>query len=193
MNRLSYIYPLILLSSCGLRQSQTVHENVLTGEWTLERVSCALTESSGLEIERYDMNNSVEMTLRFDGQFIDYSSVGRCTTTSIGKYKTEFDGTSKGVLDFYDVLTGSDTCTEPIFDSGTSLVGEQEIPTTMINKNTQSLSWIYSKDSKSLEMEYFSDFKGSEEQIACSANCYCSAIFYLNESPSLGILDNKDH
>lgn len=169
-----------MFTSCGLRESQTVHENVLIGEWRLQRISCALSETSGLEIERYDMETSVDTSLTFKGQFIDYSSVGTCTTTSIGKYSTEFNGTSTGILKFYDVLTGSETCVEDIVDGGTSAVGSQSIPTTLISKNAESLKWIYSKDSESLELEYFNEFKGSSEQFTCSGSCFCTAIFIKN-------------
>ena len=90
---------------------------------------------------------------------------------------TDFDGTNLGVVSFYNVITGGETCSEDIIDNGPSTVGSVTIPTTFVSINASDLSWTYSEEQEILEIEYYADFNGSNESATCNGACYCSAIF----------------
>ena len=172
---------ILLLTSCGLRESENLNDNVLQGSWTLQRISCALTETSGTEVERYDVTEAIggtlDVTMLINSNQVEYVASGTCTTSSYANYTTRFDGTSQGEVEFYNVLTGGETCTQDINDSGASTIGTQTIPTTMISSNTKDLNWIYDDSSSSLELEYYAVYNGSAESVTCSSDCYCTALF----------------
>lgn len=170
-----YLYLLIFLTSCGLRDSQTLSDNVFQGEWTLTRIGCYVSSSTDSEIETYEISNVSDISFSVVGSQFEYTSKGTCTTSSFGRYNTDFDGTGIGSVSFYNVVTGGTTCTETVQDSGTSGVPDQTITTTFTNAN--NLRWVYSELNSTLEIEFFANFKGSGEQSTCNSNCFCTALF----------------
>ena len=48
---------------------------------------------------------------------------------------------------------------------------------TLIGPNSSDLSWIYSDSPDTLQMKFFTTFKGSAETAGCGGDCFCWAVF----------------
>lgn len=171
---------LFIFNSCGLKITENVDDNVLLGTWSLNAISCYSSKESTIEIERYSIPNSLNITLTFSGNKATYAASGVCTTSSVGLYSTNFNGTSTGILDIIDVLTGGETCEEDLEDSGVSSVGTHSISTTLDGTYSTNLEWLVTNERDILELTYFTGFRGSANETACGATCYCKAQFRSN-------------
>lgn len=173
--KFSFVF-LFFLSSCGLKVSQEVSDNVLLGEWSLDKVQCGDEFDLTVETELYYFeSNSIDVGLTFDGSRLSYKSIGDCTTTSTGIYKTDFNGTSKGVVDFYDIITGGTTCFETINEIKTGT--DQSVRTTLDGTFSEDMDWKVSEDRSTLYLTYPNGLEGSSETTGCALSCYCRAKF----------------
>ena len=90
-------------------------------------------------------------------------------------YKTDFNGTSKGVVDFYDIITGGTTCFETINEIKTGT--DQSVRTTLDGTFSEDMDWKVSEDRSTLYLTYPNGLEGSSETTGCALSCYCRAKF----------------
>ncbi len=167
----------MFLMSCGLKITEEVDENVLIGTWTLDSISCGSTFSTTTEKERFIVTGTSTVTLTIEGNKITYASSGACTTSSTALYSTNFNGSSTGVLDITDVLTGGTTCSESLTDTGQNSVGTLSVPTTMDGTFSKSLNWLVTNGRDIFELKYYANFNGSGVSVSCNDECICKGIF----------------
>ncbi len=160
-------------AGCGLKITEKVNENVLLGKWKMNRISCKADENSTTELELYEIDSIATIYLTLEDDRVNYTSTGACSTSSAGFYTTNFNGTSTGILDFIDILTGGVTCTETVIDSGNNSVGPTVIPTTLVDINGKNIAWLVTNAKDVMELDFFTDFKGSADGDACNATCVC--------------------
>lgn len=178
---LSLIIIFFLSSACGLKVREDLSENVLLGSWKLTKLSCLSSTDSSVEKEKYEFDSKATIVISFIENKINYSSSeGACSTSSTGNYITNFNGTSTGVLDIVDVITGGTSCEESISDSSSNSVGTTVIPTTLTGAFSTNLSWVVSTERDFLELDYFTNFKGSISDSGCAEACVCKAYFSKN-------------
>ena len=164
-------------SACGLKITEEVDDNILLGTWNLTAISCLSSAESTIELERYVFPSTIQVKIIFSGSKITYSAVGTCSTSSVGLYSTNFNGTSTGMLDIINVITGGITCSETLTDSGLGTVGDQSITTTLDGNYSQGLNWLITNERDTLELSYYTGYNGSSTVTTCEGNCYCKAIF----------------
>ena len=169
----------LFFSSCGLRISQEVDDNVLLGAWELIEIRCAETYDSTTNIEIYNSVADLRHILTFStGSKITYSSTGdNCSTSATGTYLTDFNGSRKGSVDLIDIITGSDTCFEDFVDSGTADVGTQSILMSLDGSFSTGLEWTVTNDESTLKIQLFNGYVGSNSVIGCGETCVCSGIY----------------
>jgi hypothetical protein len=177
MKKSIILVSLFTVMSCGLKITETVNDNVLLGKWVLEKIYCLSSLDAVDYTELYLADGVVTTALTIEGSRFEYTAIGVCTTSSSGLYSTSFNGTSTGVLDFVEVTTGGLTCVEEFTDSGLNNVGLTNITTNLSGLYSSDLSWLVSADKKSLELGYYSDFKGSAHVDGCEGACSCFAVF----------------
>ncbi len=181
MRRASIIIFLVtILTACGLKVTSKINDNVLLGKWSLYRISCFLDSAEQTVIENYEIDTVANIVLTFENSSFNYTAAGACSTSSNGYYITDFNGTSTGVLDFSDILTGGTSCTEDVVDSGSNLVGTTTIPTTLIDLYGTDIAWLVTNDRVTMQLDYFTDFKGSNHTSGCASICHCKA--YLEKT-----------
>ncbi|MAX65614.1 MAG: hypothetical protein QF441_13945 [Bacteriovoracaceae bacterium] len=168
---------LFFMTSCGLKVTEEVHENVLQGEWTLDKIVCSSSFNSDDVIENYEFDNSTQVKLTIKGLNISYSASGVCSTSSTGILVTNFNGSSTGVLDLVNIITGGVTCSESLLDNSDDSVGSVSIPTTLDGSQSKDLNWLVTNAEDVMELSHFSGFKGSSEATSCNSNCHCRGIF----------------
>ena len=161
---------LFLLSSCGLKVTNEIDENVLIGTWELEGLTCFDSEDKNVELESYDVDAVADVSIIFAGNKITYEVVSTCTTSAVGQYRTDFNGDSLGEVDFFDLITGS-TCDVDIADIGPNTVGTISVNLALLQSRSNALDWIV--DGDSLELELGTLFVGSTAVTGCLSNCYC--------------------
>jgi hypothetical protein len=166
------------MSACGLKITEEVDENVLLGTWELATIICYESEENLLEMERYVIPSSLAIHIEFNGSKVRYSASGAsCATSSIGLYSTNFNGTSTGVLDITDVVTGGETCYETITDSGLGTVGDVNVTTNLDGHYSKNLNWLITNERDILDLTYYSNFRGSANSLTCEEECYCKSVF----------------
>lgn len=172
-----YILLLILtiFSSCGLKIQNEIGENVLIGSWRLDHISCFNAEDEDTVYEKYRFQaNNHDVLITFEGRQVYYEVDSSCTTSTYGSYVTDFDGDSKGYIDFKNVISGS-SCSISINDDGVNSVGTVSVNMTLIPSKAIDLFWLVDEDS--LELEVGTGFMGSPQNPGCQGLCFCKGYF----------------
>jgi hypothetical protein len=169
----------ILISSCGLKITNEISENVFMGSWTLDYVACYNSEEENTVIEKYEFENlNHDVIFDFEGRDFSYEVASNCTTTAHGVYSTEFDGDSKGYVEFSKIDSGS-TCDLSIPDSGpNSVSGPTSVDMAILPSKSSDLFWLV--DGTTMELELGTGFRGSSENPGCQGLCFCKGYFLKN-------------
>jgi hypothetical protein len=181
----SKIFTIILFfisSSCGLKITNEISENVFVGSWTLDYVACYNSESESTIFEQYDFkSNNHDVVFQFEGRSFTYevaTASTPCTTTAYGVYNTDFNGDSKGNVDLSSITSGS-SCDISIVDSGpNSVAGPTTVNMALLPSKSLDLYWLV--DGSTMELELVSGFLGSVQNPGCQGLCFCKGFFLKN-------------
>lgn len=180
MKYILYTFSLFFCFSCGLKITTEVEENLLIGSWELEEIKCYKGIVSNSYVERYEMDSvsDLEVTLKIEGQDVQYTVTSdTCTTSATALYSTKFDGTKSGKVDFVKVISGS-TCNYTMAFTGSLGNGtDGTIRFAMLSNYSEDLDWEISEDRQTLTLDFFTDFKGSDSTSFCSEVCYCTGVY----------------
>lgn len=157
-----------------------IDDNVLLGTWKLTRLRCYLPVTSNSFTEDYIISSyptKVTATLSFDAGDIQYTVSGDCTTSATGTYAADFNGTGKGKVDIVQVLSAT-TCNVTLPFAGNGGDGANgDVKMALLSTYSSDLEWSISEDRQTLELDFFTDFKGSSEVSFCQENCTCKATW----------------
>lgn len=147
----------------------------------MERIRCYPNNGSTFYVENYDILNTADLdvTLTIEKSRMTYTVASNtCTTTAFGDYITNFNGTSKSVIDFVNVNSGS-TCDITVLFTGNGIPGSSgDIKFALLPTHSSNLDWEISNDEQDrLELDFFTNFEGSAEALFCNDNCTCVAGF----------------
>lgn len=175
MGKYLRIVVFILFSSCGLRITNYVDDNVLIGSWKMDKIVCY---SSGLTtiIEQYELTSDMSAQVDFQRADFSYSlSSNTCSTSATALYVTEFEGDRRDTLLLKDVISGQ-ACSINLNDSGPNATGTVDVVFDLYAPNAKDLYWnidtINEVDVLSLQM--FTTFQGSSSAGGCGSKpCTC--------------------
>lgn len=178
----SCIFLLFLFTSCGLRVTNYVDDNILVGSWQMNEVIC-YDINREFEIEIYALDSSTTTAqLDFGASDFSYSlSSSGCNTSAVGRYSTEFEGDSEDVMDMGSVTVSGESCEVDITDSGTNTVGTVSIDFDLFAPSALGLSWFIEElasGSTNLTLDLFTLFEGSSDGDGCGGQtCICTAVY----------------
>lgn len=165
---------LVFTQACGLKITNEIDDNVLIGSWELSNISCYNNQNESTIFEDYDMT-SHNIKFIFDGTSFSYEvNSALCTSTSYGRYSTNFNGTSTGELDLINIIS-SGTCDVTQSDDGPNSVGVTTITTEVLPSTSDDLFWLVNGDS--LEFEFGTGFRGSSNNPGCQGLCFCKGFY----------------
>lgn len=163
---------LFILTSCGLKITKEVNENVLIGSWELEEMKCYKV-SETVPVEEYIFINQGDFVIKFDSASYNYNvSTGSCVTSSIGQYGSSSNGVAIGKLDLVNVLN-SDQCSIDLLEINGA--GTVTISLVVDQQNSKSREWQRINDD--LRLQFFSSFNGSPIGSKCNTECKCFGLF----------------
>jgi hypothetical protein len=147
----------------------------------MERLRCYPNSNSTYYNENYDITNTanLDVTLVIEKGRITYTVASNtCTTTAFGDYITNFNGTSKSVIDFVNMNSAS-TCNISVLFTGNGVPGSTgDIKFALLPTHSSNLNWEISNTEKDrLELDFFTNFEGSSEVLFCNDDCSCVAGF----------------
>jgi len=176
----------LLLSSCGLKVTNEIDDNVLLGSWKLDSIQCFQPNDNQNFVESYDISvdESLDITIDFISSSIQYmvssdrNMSDDCSTSSTAMYKADFNGTGAGLVDIYQVVLGSiEKCKiEVPFTGNGGGGGTGSINLTMNSNYSRDLNWSISDDRETLILDFFTDFKGSDSSY-CNGLCNCKGTY----------------
>lgn len=120
----------------------------------------------------------VDATIIFNAAKVNYTvTTDNCTTSATASLDTDFDNDLKDTLDFNEVLSAG-TCNELLDFSGpTNTAGTGTVKFTMLAPKSKNLAWVVGDDKKTLSLQFFTGFTGSNSGAFCAENCTCYAKF----------------
>lgn len=164
----------LFLSSCGLKITNFIEENVLAGSWEMKEINCYNSSRTDI-LEKYVLPSDVSSEMQFDANDFNYSLTSdTCSTSAVGDYETTFDGDLEDRMDFGSVLSG-ENCQIDITDTGPSTIGLTTIPFDLYAPAAKDLFWELddANDTEVLELEIFTNFNGSTNVNGCAGECIC--------------------
>lgn len=168
-------------TSCGLRVTNYVSDNVLAGSWQLDEIVC-VDETRTTELEVYALDSTVTAQIDFSASTFSYSvSASDCNTSAIGRYSTEFENDFTDVLDMASVTVSSESCDVDLTDSGDNSVGTTSIDFDLYAPEAVDLVWEVEElesGTTVLRLDFFSLFNGSSDGDGCGGTpCTCVLEF----------------
>lgn len=167
----------MITQSCGLKITTEIDDNVLLGTWKLTRLRCFRPVISTSFLEDYIISSyptQVQATLVFEGGDIQYTVAGDCTTSATGTYTADFNGTGKGKVDIIKVLSATACSLNLPFSGNGGTGGNGDVKFSLLSTYSSDLDWSISEDRNTLELDFFTDFKGSTGVVNfCEGDCNC--------------------
>lgn len=181
-----FLLPLafLFLSSCGLRVTNFVDDNVLVGNWTMTQIVC-LDANRENELEVYALDSSTSSQIEFGASNFSYSvSASSCNSSAVGRYSTEFEGDNTDILDMGSITVSTDSCDVSITDSGVNTVGTVSVDFDLSVPSAIGLTWdieTLASGTTTLTLDLFTLFEGSTDGDGCGGQtCICVAEFNKN-------------
>ena len=163
-----------LISACGIRSDKTPFENLLSGNWQLNRIECYLGDELK---ETFSLNVGQEIfELEFLGRSFNYSVTGTCNTKSSGKYSFSFSSIKTGALSFYELLIGNSCVLQLVEDTSGETV---DVPLQINTESISNLEWNR-EQADQLSLQHFNQFQGTTNSSSCESRCQCHGIWEKN-------------
>ncbi len=171
---------LLFLTSCGLKITNYVSDNVLYGQWEMNSIVCWDTTRTS-ELEEYALPDGTSAQIDFGATDFNYSLTSSdCSTSAYGRYSTEFEGDNEDYVTFGSVVSG-EACEIDIVDSGAADAGTTSVKFDLYAPNAKDMLWTIEElesGSTVLTLDFFTTFEGSSETSGCgNAGCVCVAEF----------------
>jgi len=178
-NRIILLLISLALTSCGLRQDETVFKNQAIGVWNLTAIECYYPDIRGSKLETYPKNENDIIEVKLTSRQFTYSVTevggGSCNTTASGSYTLSYTTADNGTLDYSSIIN-SLTCSITMAESGGA--GNQTVPFGFIasSENTTSLDWKV--ENSKLYLQVSTGFKGSPNIAQyCLGRCECFGVY----------------
>ncbi|MBD66742.1 MAG: hypothetical protein CME62_16160 [Halobacteriovoraceae bacterium] len=179
------IFLLLLIvsaTSCGLKITTEVNENLLNGQWQLENIFCFTPDNSTNFKERYDFSDSSDVQVVMDlgnGDMQYDMTSSDCTTTAHGNFVTDYEDDFSDELDFFNVVSGS-TCDIDVNFVGDDGNGVGTVKFALLASESKQLTWEVNEDKDYLSLDFYTGFQGSNLGSYCGNACNCEARFSKN-------------
>lgn len=174
-------FVLIVFGSCGLRESGNSYTNPLIETWKLSELKCYNPDyNSGVRLERYVLNSSLNVEMKFTGRNFTYAvtetdEAVNCITSASGSYGLNYISGTEGKIN-YDDFNLSTGCNVGINESSGGSTVEVPFGLSALSDDATNLEWIIDEEGI-LVLEVSTGFKGSDTSSLCAENCKCYGFF----------------